>query len=213
MSKKVERKDLIMAAEELNTIMELNPAIPVTKKVTDEELIEKLIEASELIAPADEVSVKTKSIIESIGGTLPEEKPAKSSKKNPEPDPDDNDDDDEPVTKKPSKPAPKKAPEKEDEPVVKKPAAKKPIVDDDDDDDAPVTKKPAAKAPVAKKTAGYSRTKAVAEVLKAKPTMKMEDVLEKADALFVKNGGNSNPKETRAIYNFVIQVFQVLELV
>ncbi len=64
----VKREDLIKAAKELNDIMGLDPQIKTGKKVTDKELIDQLLEASDLILPEDDISDDTMKVIEILKG-------------------------------------------------------------------------------------------------------------------------------------------------
>ena len=58
----LKKSDLIKAAKELNDVLGLDPAIPV-KKVDEEELKEKILEASGLVEPADELTNSTWKVI------------------------------------------------------------------------------------------------------------------------------------------------------
>lgn len=64
----VKRKDLIKAAKELNDILGLDPRIKTGKKVADKELIDQLLEASDLILPEDDISDDTMKVIEILKG-------------------------------------------------------------------------------------------------------------------------------------------------
>lgn len=66
-------KQLVAAAKELNEVLGLEPAIE-TKKVKDDVLKEKIIEASGLINPElDEISEETQAVIDELLGTYIEE--------------------------------------------------------------------------------------------------------------------------------------------
>jgi hypothetical protein len=63
----------------------------------------------------------------------------------------------------------------------------------------PETKKPANK----KESTSYSRIQSIADTMRAGATG-IDDILLKADALYVKRSGrSSNPKETRTNFSFV----------
>jgi len=62
MMAELKKSDLIKAAKELNDVLGLDPAIPV-KKVDEEELKEKILEASGLVEPADELTNSTWKVI------------------------------------------------------------------------------------------------------------------------------------------------------
>lgn len=101
-------------------------------------------------------------------------------------------------TKKPpaKKPASKKSPAKE--PSPEKPAPKK---------EQKVDKV------TSQKVIKYTRTRAVAEIVKNNPDASVEDIIKWADDLFVENGGQSNLRHSRVQYNIIKQVLEIFEVV
>lgn len=96
---------------------------------------------------------------------------------------------------------------------TKKPPAKK-----------PASKKSPAKEPAPKKeqkvdkvtsqkVIKYTRTRAVAEIVKNNPDASVEDIIKWADDLFVENGGQSNLRHSRVQYNIIKQVLEIFEVV
>ncbi len=107
-----------------------------------------------------------------------------------------------PETKKPEK-TPKKVEELPAEPVEEEvPAPKKP----EKEKKKPEVKK---KEPKSQK---YTRTRAVAEVMKKNVGMSAEDIVKEADDLFVENGGTSNIRHSRVQYLIIRQVLEIFEI-
>lgn len=117
------------------------------------------------------------------------------------------------LAKKTPKPEPEPEPEPIPEPVVKK--GKKPVEKKEPPEEKPVEKKTVQKKPAEKKpsTERYTRTRAVCETLKANPKADADTIAEKADALFVKNGGQSNLRHSHVQYNIIMQVLKIFEVI
>ena len=81
-------QDLIMAAEDINEQLGVEPAIK-TKKVKAEYLIAQLKKAAKLVTEDDDLSAKTLETLEALESAKEEKKPttAKKGKKTPEPEP------------------------------------------------------------------------------------------------------------------------------
>ncbi len=62
----MERKQLVKTATELNKVLELDPAIVVTKKATDEEIIQGITEAADLLEDEDKLTKATEATLDAI---------------------------------------------------------------------------------------------------------------------------------------------------
>ena len=206
MANKVKKTAYQVAAEELNEVMGLKPAID--SSLEDDKLKPYLLKAIKNVEDDDEFTDETQEVIDEL--TKEAEKAAKKGKKEetpapkakgkkaPEPEPEDDDDDDE------------DSDEDEDDDDS----------DDDDDEEQPEPVKPAKgkkEAPAAKGkkeetdkpkakgnfvAAEYTRVDAVCDALKAKPKT-VAAWSEKADALLEKKGGKANDKENKFVIKYV----------
>jgi outer membrane biosynthesis protein TonB len=188
--KKVEvptREELIQATEELNNVLGLDPPIKVSKKMTDEELIEKIKEIatdnvyeSDCIALSDEdvegehfYSEGTVEVFGALGIEI-----AAGSPPNPEEAQADEEKEDEPEPEVEEKPVKSK---KEKAAPAEKPAKEK-----------------KEKAPAKEKSKSVTRTDCFCNALLAidKKGKSIDDIAEEIDEAYVKGGGKSNLKQT-----------------
>lgn len=207
MAKKVKKTAYQVAAEELNEVMGLKPAID--SSLDDAKLKPYLVKAIENVEDDDEFTEDTQEVIDELVAEAAkakkaakgkkEEAPAKGKgKKAPEPDPeedeeeeeeeesDDDDDDEEEEQPEPVKPAKGK--------TATIPAAKGKTEAKETSD------KPKAKGNFV--AAEYTRVDAVCDALKAKPKT-VASWSEKADALLEKKGGKANDKENKFVIKYV----------
>ena len=91
-------------------------------------------------------------------------------------------------------------------------------VEEEAEEKEPVKKKtPAPKKEKARQKPApkekYTRTMAVAEILRINPNAPAKKVVQEAEALYIKYGGEANPRHTRYQYGIVIQVLKVFEII
>jgi hypothetical protein len=185
------REELVALATEVNAVLNLDTPIKFGKKVSDEELAEAIVKECtnnvyEIDFIEDEADVTIpvyseiqKEIFALLGIAIRPGSPADNQ--TPE---------DVPVEdEQPEEDAP--------EPVATKTKANKKA---DKKADAPAKVTPASKAPAKEKKekgSKYTRYTACAEVVSSGKTLTIAEIAEKADALFVKNGGSSNFSEAK----------------
>jgi outer membrane biosynthesis protein TonB len=211
-------KAMRAAATELSTVLNLDPAINAKAKLSI--LTKEVEEAIGLINPAegdspDSFSEATLAVIREINPDIfPEEeeeeeveevKPAKRSAKKV-------------VVEEPEE----EEEEEEEVKPVKKPVAKKPapVVEEEEEEEEevkPVKKGAAAASPAGKKPtpfvkSAFTRGDAICEVLKTTKVKTKDDLIAKADALFVKKGGSSNIKETRFASKYILPALEKFDI-
>lgn len=199
----VKREDMIKAAKELNYVLGLDPQIKTGKKVTEKELSEQILEAAELILPEDDISEETMRVIKLLQGESVEEEDEEGVDTESEPEEDDDEVEEEEVEDE----------EEEEE-------------DEEDEEEKPAPKltkkaeKPAEKSKVKAKPTppstgvGVTRIGAAALVIKrAKNVLTIEDWVKRTDELYVKEGGKSNPRESRYAVNVTVKVLEAYGLI
>lgn len=201
----VKREDLIKAAKELNYVLGLDPQIKTGKKVTEKELSEQILEAAELILPEDDISEETMRVIKLLKGESVEEEDEDEEEVDTESEPEEDDD------------------EVEEEEVEDEEEEEE---DEEDEEEKPAPKltkkaeKPAEKSKVKAKPTppstgvGVTRIGAAALVIKrAKNVLTIEDWVKRTDELYVKEGGKSNPRESRYAVNVTVKVLEAYGLI
>lgn len=199
----VKREDMIKAAKELNYVLGLDPQIKTGKKVTEKELSEQILEAAELILPEDDISEETMRVIKLLKGESAEEEDEKEVDTESEPEEVEDEVEEEEVEDE----------EEEEE-------------DEEDEEEKPAPKltkkaeKPAEKSKVKAKPTppstgvGVTRIGAAALVIKrAKNVLTIEDWVKRTDELYVKEGGKSNPRESRYAVNVTVKVLEAYGLI
>ncbi len=187
----LKRSVMIKAAKELNEVLGLTPPIKTGKDVSDEELKKQLLEGIEQILPSDEFSEGTWEVIHALKGEKGEN--AKEMK------PEEPEEEEETEEVEAEEEKEKEGPE---EVVEEKPQTKsKP---------APAPKKGAQKPanPSEFRKADMEETRigvAALVVKNAKKPLTIDEWIKKADEMYVKKGGSSNPKESRYAVNVAIK--------
>lgn len=184
------REELVALAESMNSVLQLDPPITITKKMKEEDIEATIIEQAtgniyEIDFTPDEnddtvpfFSDEDAAILELLGVEILPGAPETAEE--------------EPA------PAPAKGKGKETAAPAKK-------------DD----KKKADKAPAKKKEdtgPKYTRYRAFADVVKAGKKLSLDDIDQKSDDLYVKNGGNANVEQAGRINDRCVQVLLALEL-
>lgn len=208
-----ERDELIALAEEMNEVLQLAPALKITKKMSDEDIVEAIKEQAEgniyeIDFTADEnddtvpyFSEEAKATIEALEIEVLEGAPAPKEE---EPEEAEEEEEEEPAKKG----------KKDEKPVKeeKKAAAKK------DEKPAKKAEKP-AKAKKEKKEVEkkFTRDMAVIEAIKelCKKGATFKDIMDRSDAIYVEEGGKSVPDAVN-VNKYTLNglvAFDVLEVV
>jgi len=206
----VKREDLIKAAKELNDILGLDPQIKTGKKVTDEELMEQILEAAGLLLPEDDISEETMRVIKLLKGEFVEEEDEEEVDIDEELEEDEEIDIDEELEEDEEEEELEEDEEEEEleedeeeEEEEPKPAPKK--VEKKEKKEQKEQKPKAKKIPPVQTT--LTRVAAAALAIKnSKKLLTIEELVKAADELYVKEGGKSNLNESRSNVTKALQV-------
>lgn len=180
----MERKKLISLAKELNKVLDLEPVIPTQPNVKEATLVEKITTAAGLIdLENDTFSEEAIEAMQELG-VWPGDGKAPEDDKNA-------------TVELEPEPVKEKAKDKGKEKSAAETAKEKPV-------------KPAKEAPIKK---GMSRVDAICTIIKnlKKPITKQE-LNEKSDSLYVKNGGKSNLRENMYVVVRVLPTLNFFEI-
>lgn len=226
-----ERGELVSLAEEMNSVMGLDPVIKFGKKVTDEELIKAIrTEAKEIYAadfeedPEDAdkefFTADAKKTLTKLGIEIPEDEEGETEEA--EEEETEEEPEEKPAKKGKGKAKPEPEPEEEgeeeeeeEEKPVKKGKGKK-AAEEEEEDEKPAKKGKAApvkktEAPEKKKEASYTRANALADAIES-GAKDMKKIDEKSNALYVKKGGKDNLREANFFNRNAIRAIVALDL-